>query len=400
MSNSLTAFDAEFWSAAAQAVIYKENAILPLANYELSAKLKKGAAKAHKPYPTSALTAEDYTKGSDVTLQDIGATDEYVTVDKQKITPFEIDSIDKIQNFYNSQRMYAEMAGKALKNKLEQDAAVEMKDNAGLYIDAGDVGGSAGDYISLTTSNINSIATAGGMKLTSYNRPVANRFWLMGPRTYQTLLDYLGGKDTNVADQVGENGKVGSRFGLDLVVSNNLPFSAKLSIGTNPTEGDTVTIAGVTFTFNATPSGAGSVDIGADAAGSVANLVAAINDSGTAGSTYIALSAKDRRRLVQNGVVATDGSTYLTIVGYGDISTSETLTAAGDVWSLQYSHGFVGIKKAVDIVLQKSVSFEFRKPQLRLGDIVLAWELYGTKVFEMNKDSLVDVRIDASGWTH
>lgn len=55
---------------------------------------------------------------------------------------------------------------------------------------------------------------------------------------------------------------------------------------TNVDEGDTVTIGGLVYTFKATPNTPFSVDIGASAAVSLDNLKAAINDSGTEGTTY------------------------------------------------------------------------------------------------------------------
>lgn len=58
------------------------------------------------------------------------------------------------------------------------------------------------------------------------------------------------------------------------------------SDATNVSEGETVTIEGQTYTFRATPSNPYDVDIGADAATSLDNLKAAINDSGTEGTTY------------------------------------------------------------------------------------------------------------------
>lgn len=54
----------------------------------------------------------------------------------------------------------------------------------------------------------------------------------------------------------------------------------------NVSENDTVTIGGYVYTFKAIPNTPFSVDIGADAATSLDNLKAAINDSGTAGTTY------------------------------------------------------------------------------------------------------------------
>jgi len=399
MANTLSAFNAELWDAVAQDVIYKENVILPIANYEFKAGLKKGMDVLHRPYASKTLTAEDYTKGSDVTLQDVGATDDYVTIDQQKIVPFEVDDIDRIQNKYDAAAMYARMAGQALKNKLEQKGVDTIQSAAKSYIDDGDIGGTAGNYISVSTSNIDKIFLQAGVKLSNYLRSQEGRFAIIGPRTYATLLEYIGGKDTGMADQVGENGKVGRRFGMDIIVSQNLPFSAKWTPADNPSDGQTLTIAGVTFTFKSTlGSTAGNVKIGANTAATLDNLVAAINGSSGAGTTYVELGTEDRRILTQNGVTATDGTSYITISGYGDISTATSVSA--DAWSIQRSHCIVGIKKALDLVIQKDITFEFRKPEKRLGRIVLAWQLYGAKVFEMNKSAFVDVRIDASGWTN
>ena len=398
MANTLTAFNPEIWDAFAQEVIYKENVVLPIANYEFKENIHKGMDVLHRPYPSSVLTAADYTKGSDATLQSIGSTDEYVTVDQQKIVPFETDDIDKIQNKYDAAEMYSKMAGQALKNGLEHKVISVMKDAAGQYVDDGDLsGGTAGDYIVPSTSNINSIFLAAGRKLSNRLIGPNNRVALIGPRLKEVLLDYIGGKDTGLADRVGENGVIGRRFGFDIVETQNLPFSAKWTPADNPSDSQTLTLAGVTFTFKTTlGSTAGNVKIGTDTAATLDNLVAAINKASGAGTTYVEPAFKDRMILTQNGIAATDGASYITIAGYGDISTATSVAA--DVWSIQKSHAVFCVRKAADIVLQKNVSFEFRKPQLRLGRIVLAWMLYGAKVFHLNTDSIVDVRIDASGW--
>lgn len=56
--------------------------------------------------------------------------------------------------------------------------------------------------------------------------------------------------------------------------------------GSNVVNNDTVTIGVTVYTFVPSPSAAFEVDIGADAAGSVVNLDAAINLTGVAGTTY------------------------------------------------------------------------------------------------------------------
>lgn len=58
------------------------------------------------------------------------------------------------------------------------------------------------------------------------------------------------------------------------------------SDATNVTANDTVTIGGITYKFVASPTDPYDVDIGADAATTLDNLKAAINDSGTEGTTY------------------------------------------------------------------------------------------------------------------
>lgn len=60
------------------------------------------------------------------------------------------------------------------------------------------------------------------------------------------------------------------------------------STGTNVSDGDTVTIGEVVYTFKTTPAAAYDVKIGADAATSLDNLKAAINASGTPGTEYFA----------------------------------------------------------------------------------------------------------------
>ena len=67
-------------------------------------------------------------------------------------------------------------------------------------------------------------------------------------------------------------------MGYDFHVSNQLTSTAVLALATNPTAGDTVTIAGQAFTF-VSPIGttAGNVLIGASADATRANLAALVN---------------------------------------------------------------------------------------------------------------------------
>jgi len=304
--------------------------------------------------------------------------------------------IDKVQNKYAFASENARRAMKILNNRIDQAVLAESYANATDDVYNDDVGGSgATTAVPITTSNIQQFFTAAGRKLSSLNIPTANRVAVVSPRVMETTRLYLGGKDTNLADEVGQNGLVGRRFGFRLLESNNCPYTATWTPADNPSESDTVTIAGVTFTFNATPSGAGSVDIGGTTAVSIDNLVAAVNDAGTAGTTYIQLTAADRSKLQTAGVVATDGTTAMTIVAYGDIVVSDL---AGTEWSAQIQHIVFAADKACDLVVQSKPSLEERKVDNKLGSNYFAWMNYGKKLFTDMKDAVVDGNVDASGW--
>lgn len=64
------------------------------------------------------------------------------------------------------------------------------------------------------------------------------------------------------------------------------PAKQRLTLTGQPLAAETVTIGTTVYTFVAAPATAYDVDIGADASGSLDNLVAAINLSGTAGTEY------------------------------------------------------------------------------------------------------------------
>jgi hypothetical protein len=199
------------------------------------------------------------------------------------------------------------------------------------------------------------------------------------------------------------NGMVGTRFGFELYFSNNVPFTATLTTSAAIANDETVTINGCTFTFKDSLTGAaGEVYSGGNDADTTTQLVDAINacSSGTegTGNTYRLPSDTNAWKVAKAGIVATDGGTSLSIVGYGDIAVSETMGQGANVWSVQQQHILMGMKKAIDFVVQKTPSIEFRMAEKRLGRYVYPWTLYGKKTFNNMKDALVAVHIDASAF--
>jgi len=394
-------FNPEFWAASMQEVFFKENVAIALANTELREVLSYGDV-VNKPY-RSRPRVKDYTKGTDIKVYDVSGTNEYLTVDTTKITPFYVDDLDKIQNKWDMASKFAADGMRLLNNVLDQAVLAEYS-NASSTVYLADIGGSgATTAIPLDTSNVFQVFTAASRKLDQLDIPQGERFAVIGPRVLETLRLSVAGRETTFGEMVGMNGMIGSRFGFNLYYSNNVPFTATLTTSATIANNETVTINGCTFTFKDSLTGAaGEVYSGGDDANTTAQLVAAINACSTGvegeGNTYRLPSDANAWKIAKAGIVATDDTTSITIVGYGDISVSETMGESANVWSAQEQHILMGMRGATDLVVQKTPSVEFRVAEKRLGRYVYPWMLYGKKTFADMKDALVDVVLDASAY--
>ena len=72
----------------------------------------------HRPY-YSDVVVNNYTKGVDVTVQDVSATDEYLVVNKSKEATVYIDEIDVKQNKYDAANKYIDRMTYALKKDID-----------------------------------------------------------------------------------------------------------------------------------------------------------------------------------------------------------------------------------------------------------------------------------------
>jgi len=398
MANSLSASFATKLSKEMQLQHFKRDVFRAITSFSEEDTLRSGQTVG-RPY-RSTLYTQTYTRGTAVTVQDITDISEPLTVDVAKVVPFYVDDLDAIQSNYSTLKLYAKDAVVALGNWLDGDVLGEY-DQANQVVDDSEFGGTSGNGITLSTSNIQSIFSAAARKLDENNVDQNDRFAAISPRMYQTLIDLLAGRESQLGDKTGLNGNVGNYYGFDLYKSNATGWSGRLEVGTNPTANDTVVVKGVTFTFVASPSAAGDIDIGADAAGSVDNLVAAINAGAGAGTAYIEVSAANRNKL--KGITATDGTTYMTLKaeGHGYVVVSETLTATADIWTTtkQIQHNLFGRKGAIDMVIQKQPNIEIKDVSDKLGKNVIPWTLYGLKTFLYGTKELVDAKTNSSSWS-
>jgi len=158
MANALTAFSPEYWSKRVQFLLQNSLVSRDVANMEERPLLQNGT-KVHRP-TISDVTIEDYVKGTDVTPQDIAAGDEYLTIDQTKDVSFYIDQVDVIQNKYDVANRMIDRATYRLKNDMDGDFLEEVS-NAQVTFDDADMGGTSGNGVNVSVSNIiRAVATA------------------------------------------------------------------------------------------------------------------------------------------------------------------------------------------------------------------------------------------------
>jgi hypothetical protein len=372
--------------------LYKTDVFRSLANFEEQAVLSDGQ-KVDRPY-RSNIVAENYTKGTALTAQDLTATSDQLEVDTVKAMLLYVDNVDKIQNKYSAANAWIDEAGARLSNSIDAKFLYQAF-NANLTVDDGDIGGTALNGITVSTSNVLNIFGAINMKLDTQNVPESERFFVISPQFYQQLWSYIAGKASMLGDKTGENGNIGEYGGLKLYKSNNLTGSARWTPANNPTDADTLTIQGITFNFVDTiGTTAGNVHIGANLAETLDNIVALINNGGVGDDVNNVSLSLANRRSVQDWV-AVDGATYFDVRVMGASYLTVSGSEAADVWTAaqQIQNLLAGRKGAIDAVIQKepSVDMDSTVSAGKAGMNILPMTLFGTHVFNQGKNEIVRV---------
>lgn len=411
MANSLnnTTFQ-QFWSRRMQRKHAKEAVYRAIASFEEQTLLKQGDT-VHRPY-RSAIIGQSYTRGSSVTIQDLTNTDETLVVNTAEVFPFYIDDLDQLQSNYRFINEFADDAGVQLVNFLDGDVLAEYS-NAGSIIDDLVINpstGTSGNGIQLDASNVQKIFSAAKARLARKNVAKGGMFAVITPDVEQVLTDYLAGKNSNLGDSTSLNGHIGHYYGFDLYRSNNVTWTGKLTIATQPNDADTITLktydiygntVTITFTFKTTlGSTAGNVLIGGSASAARTNLAALLSAPSTTTSTGVKLSTTNLAAMFYGlQFTATDdgvSAVNVTAPGQGFIQVGSNLTASttdGWVAAKQIQHLLFGIKGAIDVVIQARPTTEIKDVPDKIGKNILPWILYGKKTFTEGKAKLVDVQV-------
>lgn len=402
MTNSVADLKPEFWAKESQRSLFVENKAMAIANTQLRNILAGEGRKAHRTimsYPAS----QTYVPGTDITVTALTGSKETLEVDTFLSSLVTIDDTEEKQSIIALGELAMKRMMKDHNNRIEQ-AVLAQVTNARHTLDDGNVGGTSGNNMVLNTDVVPQVFTSADTKLDAIDAPKAGRTAVVGGHFMRWLKLQQAGRDTVFGDGVNTRGVVTNLFGWDIIESNNLPYYCVMTIATQPTDGDTFTIAGVTFTFKTTQgSSAGVINICSDAAHTLDNVVTTLNALATsvaeatdAGYNKISdediFLLRDKRRIVATELT----STTLSIAGYGDIVVSETFTSANNFFSSQRQDALFCVRGCIDQVVQMPPKIEVGREPKQFADIIKSLLGYGVKTFADGAREMVRVKIDAS----
>lgn len=383
-----------------QEIFQKTLVAKDIANMRLEPMLTYGGSVTRVALDLSGVLVRTVSRGSASTIDSITDSAETLTINLEKEAVFHLSDGEVTQT---GPLNAMQTAGKEIARKLTIDLDGRFfaeVPNALYAFDTGDLttGTSNGTPITLSSTTVPQMTTRLGAKLRNKNNQevMTNMVLVVDSYAASDISQFIISKNIDMAGATFKNGYVGDVGAAQMYISENLTSTSVLGLATQPTDGDTVTIQGVTFTFKTTlGSTAGNVLIGASADAANTNLTALINAPGTTTAQGVALSAANQVIISQYTATADTTANTMTIVGTGTGRTlvSETLTDATDTWTKNYLNCYYGKKGAIDMVVQDMKEVDVIRTSDRRGHNVFSSYLAGIKTFADGAKKFLNVKI-------
>ena len=322
MADNVDALIAEHWAPMLQDFLNNRLVSRPLARIEFGVNWAFGDT-VHFDY-INEPTVQTYTPETDLTIGDTEAGDDTLVINTRKAATFKIDSTVYRQVTPKYIATLASQSSYVLNNYVDQSLISTGVNGANVTVAGGTLSGAT------MYNNMLSIYA----RLDRANATDIQPYAIVTPDHAALLAQGFIQNGFQKADSTLTAGMkaIGEAAGFMVYVSNNCPHTVTLTLGTQPSDGDQVTLFGITFTFKTTlGTTANQVLIGANAAAAQTNLRSAVNGTSGAGSTYIALSADDRATLSNAQVsLGAFSANVGTITSFGRIEGSLPVNAAAN----------------------------------------------------------------------
>ena len=152
MAQDLSAASPTYWSKNAGRKFYKTTIFKAICDFSEEPMVKNNGDTVDRPYRANVV-AENYTKGTALTAQDLNYTSDTMSLDQLYSVLMYVDDVDKLQNKYNTVRLWSEEAGQRIGVRFDSKVLYESV-NATSTVDASNVGGTSGEGITATSSNM------------------------------------------------------------------------------------------------------------------------------------------------------------------------------------------------------------------------------------------------------
>ena len=396
MSNITTGGYETIMSKTTQKYLTRSPLFRKLASFQENNTLSHGVS-VNRPY-RGDFNISTYTPNTDVVHTDWSLTEQLLTVNQSYAASIVIDPVEQKQAFTNLNSEFAPRLAYQLGNKMDRSFFDETA-NAGITVDAAYYGaGASGAPIDLGSVNAERVWSDAFAELIGNSDEYGQGMYAVIDAKMLSQIQQRGIATTfSLSDMVFRNGMANGPFvGFDVYVSKNLPATAAFTLANAiPAASDTVSIAGVTFTFQTTlGASAGSVLSEVSVTQTGANLAAAINAGAGAGTKYVAICQTDRDKLNNAGIVATNNAGVVTLTSYGRMLLAKNFaTSANGVWGTQTVYASCGQYGAVDMVAQMEPTIQINKAVNNLGSTIIGHSLWGTRTFNDGAQRLLKLLI-------
>lgn len=364
----------------------------------------------HNPYRTNPV-GFDGSAVNTYSTETFTATDDTLQPNRRAGAAEHVDNLEQALSGDDLMAQRARRMGVSMAEKIDRYVLALPTSFSGVTdIDSGYMssGVSDGTPYAASNSNVDDLSNAIYESLALGNA-MEKAFWVVSPYEASKITSYRQNQGFDTSDKAitaGMNGFQGYDFGgLDLFVSNQLKHTVTLTVDTNPTANDTFTliVSGrpIVFTFVASPAAAGDIDIAGTAAGTQANIVLAINGTGTPGaSTYTDLSASDRYWLKSHSPLSAGVSTacgafssdIATITMHGSLKVAETFTAGTNVFGTVARHTIAGVRGSIFLAMPSgAMEFDRKAVGGQHGRELVLSQAYNATIWNNDTAKVKDV---------
>ena len=383
---------------------------------------------------TNDFLANDMGGDGSYATQAIVDTQQSLVVNLKKEVSFQIPKWQTLQFNTPVVKKRSRKAANRMWLTVDADGLGQLAQNAGNYLDAQYFGGTAGTPITPSTGNILAMFTTAKEVLESQNVEYVPGMGdpememegqelvlaaAISPRAYNMINQFVASKNSALGDKATMRSYRGSFMEFNLFVTNNLPWETWINMGVAPSNGDTLTIGGVLFTFVTGSLGTtpGNILLGS-ATATIGYLVVALNAPYTTTANYYAYTQANLTfaqqymfmnaggttpQLVATQItsagVASGSGTYLKIyvIGQSVVTISASFNSASNFISFQQQHCLFGTSRSIDYIIQRRPNLHEQSVSGKVAMDYINWNLWGRAVFQEQVPQMVDVRISTVG---